>query len=229
MAIDLRGATRFLGYKIVQLAELGRPRDALDLSGDRDVEWAWVAANLPEAPGRVLDFGPASSWMGLVAAFKGGSVSGLDLTPLPLTFAHPGHEVRAGDVLTYPFGETRFDTIINCSTTEHVGLGGRYGGVADPDGDLKAMARLREIMAGESARMILTVPVGRDGAYAPWHRVYGEARLPRLLAGFRPVREEYFAKRKGDNRWQAVPREEAVMVESGPRFYGLGLFVLSPA
>ena len=223
--MDVRGAVRLLGYKIVQMAEIGRPRDALDLAGDRDVEWAWVAANLPEAPGRVLDFGPASSWMGLVAAFKGGPVCGLDLTPLRLTFAHPRHEVRAGDILTYPFGETRFDTVINCSTTEHVGLGGRYGGVADPDGDLKAMARLRELM-GAGARMILTVPVGRDGTFAPWHRVYGETRLPRLLAGFERIREEYFAKRTGDNRWRPVPREEALQVESGPRFYALGLFVL---
>jgi hypothetical protein len=31
-----------------------------------------------------------------------------------------------------------FDTVINCSTVEHVGLPGRYGGPSIPDGDLEA-------------------------------------------------------------------------------------------
>jgi hypothetical protein len=42
------------------------------MSGDREVEWSWVAGNLPNDPGHVLDFGPSSSFLGLIAAFRGG-------------------------------------------------------------------------------------------------------------------------------------------------------------
>jgi len=52
-----------------------------------------------------------------------------------------------------------------------------------PDGDLDAMGILRELLA-PGGRMILTIPVGRDQICGPYHRIYGEDRLPRLLDGF---------------------------------------------
>ncbi len=235
--VNPRYLLKAIGYRLIWLAE-GRPRrlrpepgapGALDLTGDRDVEWAWIAANLPDDPGHVLDFGPATSFIGLVAAMRGGKVLGLDLSPQPLPFRVDDLACAAGDLTTFNFGDRRFDTILNCSTVEHVGLGARYGGIEDSDGDLKAMAIMRHLLRGPRSVMLMTIPVGRDGVYAPYHRIYGASRLPRLIEGYRVRRDAYFAKRSGDNRWQEVPKAEALSVEGSERFYGLGLFVLAPA
>jgi hypothetical protein len=194
------------------------------------VEWSWVAGNLPENPGDVLDFGPSSSTSGLIAAFRGGKVTGLDLMAPPHEhYLHRNLSVRQGDILIYDFGNQRFDTVINCSTVEHVGLPGRYGSPDIPDGDLKAMQRLRAFMRGSSARMIMTVPVGVDGVFAPYHRIYGAKRFPMLTSGFSIVREAHFAKTLPDRQWQETTQEAAYAVQGSASFYALGLYVLAPA
>jgi hypothetical protein len=225
---SIRSNMKRLGYKIAQLSEYGLPEDRLDLSGDRDIEWAWIAANIPAKPGNVLDFGPATSYLGLIAAMAGGDVTGLDITPQAVPFRHPKLRVVAGDLTSYDFGAKRFDTVVNCSTTEHVGLAGRYGSQPNPDGDLKAMAIMRGLMAGPDARMLFTIPVGVDAVVEPYHRIYGATRLPKILQGYRCEREEYFAKLSGENRWQPVDKATALAVEGSSSFYALGLFVLAP-
>lgn len=223
----IRNVVQAIGYKIVQASRWGLPTDRLDLTGDRDIEWAWVAGTLPEQPGRVLDLGPATAFTPLMAALRGGQVLALDLDPPPVPFGHPNLQYVKGDVVRGGLPAGSFDTIINCSTTEHIGLAGRYGSSDMPDGDLAAMALLRERMAGPAARMILTIPVGRDMVAAPFHRIYGPERLPRLLAQFRVATEVYYAKTGSENVWRPVPRDVALDVQGSASFYGLGLFVLS--
>jgi hypothetical protein len=228
--MGVRHQLKRLGWLVIRLADAGARKNQLDLSGDRDVEWSWIAGNLPECPGRVLDFGPSSAASGLIAAFKGGDVLGLDLEVQPRSpYVHPQLSLRQGDLLTYDFGTERFDTIINCSTVEHVGLFGRYGSGDVPDGDLQAMQRMRALMRGPESRMLMTIPVGVDGVFAPAHRVYGPTRFPKLTAGFSIIREMYFRKPQEDQRWKATSRENAFMVPSSASFYALGLFVLAPA
>jgi hypothetical protein len=226
----MRYSVRVLRGLYWHLLRLSGAEVPLDLSGDRDVEWSWVAANLPDRPGNVLDFGPSSSHTGLIAAFRGGKVIGLDLEmPPPQLYVHPELSLRRGDVLAYDFAGQRFDTVINCSTVEHVGLFGRYGSPNNPDGDLQAMRRLRELMNGPNSRMVMTIPIGRDGVFAPEHRVYGEERFPLLTSGFSVVREACYAKDKADRRWKPTSRQAAFAVAGSDSFYALGLFVLAPA
>jgi len=228
--MNFRNFVKRLGWYLVRLSDANVPQDQLDLSGDRDVEWSWVAGNLPDDPGEVLDFGPSSSTSGLIAAFHGGKVIGLDLEPpAKVKYLHFNLSMRQGDVLTHDFGGQRFDTVINCSTVEHVGLPGRYGNPDLPDGDLQAMQRLRSLMRGPASRMILTIPVGIDGVFAPAHRVYGHQRFPKLTSGFSMVRQAYFAKTRGDPRWKETARDAAFAVQGSASFYALGLFVLAPA
>jgi Caenorhabditis protein of unknown function, DUF268 len=224
----LRRLVRTMGYRIVQVADLGVPRRQLDLSGDRDVEWAWIGAKMPEQAGRVLDLGPATSSTPLIAAFNAKEVIGLDLSDVSVPFAVPNLSYKRGDILAGDLPDGVFDTIVNCSTTEHIGLSGRYGSSEAPDGDLTAMRLLRERMAGPAARMILTIPVGRDKVARPFHRIYGRDRLPRLLDRYRTVTEAYFAKIGSRNVWQPVARDVALDVEGSESFYALGLFVLAP-
>jgi hypothetical protein len=224
----IRSGIRFVGHALIQVSEFELVRPKLDLSGDRDVEWAWTAAQIPEQAGRVLDLGPATSTMPLIAAFNATEVVGLDLNPEPVRFAASNLVYRQGDILNGGLPDGTFDTIVNCSTTEHIGLSGRYGSTEEADGDLRAMALLCERMSGPNARMILTIPVGRDLVARPYHRIYGLERLPRLLGGFRIVREAYYAKTDGLNVWKPVSKGVALAVEGSGSFYALGLFVLAP-
>jgi hypothetical protein len=133
------------------------------------------------------------------------------------------------------------DFVLNCSTTEHVGLQGRYGVAFDEtDGDLSAMQKLRKLLKA-SGKMLMTIPCGQDAVMVPWHRVYGRERLPKLLDGF-GVEEQVYWMKRADNRWYRVGREEALSYPPttpivpttdptrGPTCcYALGCFVLTPS
>ncbi len=206
-----------------------------NLSGDRCVEWGWVAATLPPGPGTLMDFGCGESLTAMAAAERGFEVTAVDLLPGSLPYSHPSIRFIAGDILEMPIPHGSFDVVVNCSAIEHVGLAGRFGvTAANRDGDLEAMASLRRLLR-PGGLMILTVPVGRDAVFPPNCRVYGADRLPRLLAGLEVERALYWVK-DGSNCWTAVPRE--VALDTVPRaegltaeqtYYGIGCFTLRAA
>jgi SAM-dependent methyltransferase len=220
------------GYRLTRLSariqtQASVTADVVDgptLAGDRDVEWAWSLAHLSKDPGDVLDFGAGHGLLSLGAAFAGHRVTALDLEPRSFAFDDDRITYVQKDVNAVAIPEASFDQIINCSTVEHVGLAGRYGSTDDPDGDLAAMQRLRTLLR-PGGTMVLTVPVGRDGTYAPYHRVYGPERLPRLLDGFEVEIEEYRAK-QGTSRWERAERDAALATQGSATYYALGLFVL---
>jgi SAM-dependent methyltransferase len=198
------------------------------LAGDRDVEWAWSMAHLlpSDQPGRVLDLGAGHGMLSLTAAFRGHSVVAVDLEECAFQFAATAIEYVRGDFNQLTFERASFDQVVNCSTIEHFGLAGRYGSEADEDADLLAMGRLADLLRPDGS-MVLTIPVGRDGVFSPYHRVYGEERLPRLLERFAVDREQFWGKPR-DNRWAPLEREAALAQQGSPSFYALGLFVLKP-
>ena len=224
----VRQLVRKLGGLLLRVSEFGKDPADLDLEGERYLEWAWIAAHLPDNPGTVLDFGCGVAVPGLIAALKGGAVTGLDLQDNKVPYETDNLQIRRGDILGTDLGETRFDVIINCSSIEHVGLAGRYESQDVPDGDLIAMGRLRDLLRSPSAIMLLTVPVGRDAVFSPWHRVYGTRRLGSLLQGFHVVSKEFWSKRPGRNTWVQVGEQEALDVRPSGSFYALGFFVLNP-
>jgi SAM-dependent methyltransferase len=206
----------------------------IDLFGDREIEWSFVISRLPNGPGEVLDFGASFGNLSIAAAQRGFHVLALDLDPERFPWKHPSVEFLQADLLKVDLPAEHFDFILNCSSVEHVGLQGRYGVAADEtDGDLEAMSRYRKLLK-PNGRMLLTIPCGRDAAIAPWHRVYGERRLPKLLHGFETVEEEYWAK-KNDNRWNRCDRATALSfvptghpTDATKCSYALGCFVLKP-
>ncbi len=219
-------------YRLLQrFEEAGGIHLGRDLSGDRSVEWSFCSAWMPAGPGRALDFGCGRSWIALLAARRGFSVTAVDLEPIQWPYLHPNLRFIQGDLTGLELPKGSFDLILNCSSIEHVGLGGRFGVTKDrPDGDLEAMAILRTLMKPGSI-MLLTVPVGLDSVHAPWHRIYGEKRLPRLLEKLFLRCEEYWRK-DGSNRWVACDRQEALSFKPIPPgvgragLYALGCFVL---
>lgn len=196
-----------------------------NLKGDRDIEYSFVSANLPEGPGEALDFGCGLSWIGLLAARKGFKVTAIDLEPIKWFYRHPNLKFVQGDIFELNFPSKYFDLIINCSSIEHVGLVGRYGVKENrEDGDLEAMKILKDILKPEGL-MFLTIPVGKDTVFYPLHRIYGEERLPKLLEGWEIMKEEFWMK-NSDNRWESVKKETALNEKPKEHCYNLGLFVL---
>ena len=226
-----RGTARALKLGAIAFdvaARRATPPDASpSLAGDRDLEWTFCQSRLGDAPSRTLDFGAdAGIPLSLAAALRGHEVVALDQLEVQGSVRHPAIRFVVGDILDRPLGEEKFDTVINCSTVEHVGLAGRYGSRDAGDGDLEAMGVLAEAMA-PGAKQILTIPVGRDRVCAPQHRIYGEQRLPRLLERYEVVEEQYW--RKGGDAWEPSDRAAALAVEGSASFYALGLFVLRAA
>jgi SAM-dependent methyltransferase len=198
---------------------------SLDLSGDRDIEWSWVASRLPDGPGEVLDFGAGGSNLSLIAAQRGFNVTAIDLRVIHRPYVYPRISFIQGDILKIDLPKTFFDIVINCSSVEHVGIVGRYGVTKmHDDGDLKAMERIRSFMKPEGI-MILTIPVGCDAVFPPFHRVYGTKRLPILLNTYTVDKEEFWLK-NDQNIWVITDKQIALRKESQERLYGLGCFVL---
>jgi SAM-dependent methyltransferase len=208
---------------------------AVDLSGDRDVEWSFIVSRMPGGPGEALDFGCGSGHLSIHAIQRGYQVLALDLEAPVFSWHHPNVEISQGDLLKLELQGGRFDLILNCSTVEHVGLSGRYGVVAqETNGDLKAMAKLRTLLK-PNGKMLMTIPCGLDAVIAPWHRVYGQERLPKLLSGYEVEEQSYWLK-YGDNSWYPCNAEAAMSyIPTGhPTIatrcsYALGCFVLRPA
>ncbi len=197
-----------------------------DLSGDRDLEWGFVAARLGRYVSndtRVLDFGCGNGVLATAAAGLGARVLAIDLMPRRMLSLNPRIEFRRVDLLALD-DETVFDLVVNCSTIEHVGLGGRYNTTGMTDGDLEAMVKLRRMLRPDGY-MLLTLPVGRDAVVHPMHRIYGEERLPRLLCGYDVV-ESNFWRKDARNVWLPCSRDEAVIEKGNERYYALGAMVL---
>lgn len=216
------------------IVDTRKPR--INLYGDRDIEWSFIAAHMPDGSGEALDFGSGGGNTSLIAARKGYRVVALDLESHTFPWRHAQTELVQGDLLKADWEPERFDLVINCSTVEHVGLVGRYGVTEDrPDGDLEAMAKLHSLMKRD-AIMLLTIPVGQDAVFVPLHRVYGKQRLPRLLDSYELVFQEFWIK-DDDNRWVLSDRDTALEFEAysysdqDPSYnaYGLGCFVLRKA
>ncbi len=203
-----------------------------NLRGDRHIEWSWVASQVPSGQGNALDFGPGGSHLALIAAQRDFNVTAVDLEPTWWPYVHPRLRFIRGDILKLPLPKKHFDLVINCSTVEHVGLAGRYRVTESrSDGDLEAMARIRELMK-PAGIMLLTIPVGQDAVFAPLTRIYGKERLPGLLDGF-DVEKEVFWIKDQKNRWTLCDKETALSFKASAgswnakqNIYALGCFVL---
>ncbi|MFC1669666.1 DUF268 domain-containing protein [Spirochaetota bacterium] len=85
-----------------------------------------------------------------------------------------------------------FDAAFSISSFEHDGLG-RYGDPVDPDGDLKAMEKMKKFLK-PGGRLVLAVPIGKDSLVWNAHRVYGSLRLPMFLNGWKILKSFGFDK-----------------------------------
>jgi len=209
LSVNLPDWLHGLLRKAKHAAAGSRQAPVIDLSGDREIEYSFIASRLPSGPGQALDFGSGFGTLSIHAIQRGWCVTGVDLMPYPIRWKNERFKFVLGDFLTLPFDKESFDVILNCSSVEHVGLGDRYGKIPVlEDGDLQAMEKLRSLLkAGGS--MLLTIPAGRDSVIGMLHRVYGRNRLPKLIAGFE-VREQAYWVKGEDNSWVSCNRDSAL-------------------
>jgi hypothetical protein len=195
-----------------------------NLRGDRDIEHSFIAARIPEGPGRGLDFGSGDSHLSLVAVRRGFEMTVIDRSRINWPFEHPAFTFVQGDALAMRLPAQSFGLIINCSTVEHLGLE-RYGDRKDLQADLEGMRQLRSLLNMDGV-LLMTLPVGVDAIYPRVHRVYGRTRLPLLLDGY-VVREQEFWTKNEQNRWTLATENTALDWVSTDYAYALGCFVLS--
>jgi len=198
------------------------PAGGFDLDGEKLLDWGWICANLPRGSNMALDIGCGESPIVATMLALGYKVVGVDLANR-LAHQIAGYKHIQGDFNQLTF-DTNFDVIVACSSIEHFGLSGRYGSEEDPSADLKASQKIGRLMSPNSL-LFLTVPVGRDVTHKPWHRVYGDKRLPQLLEGYEIVRERFFDKEPW-GPWREVTRDFALAHPVDLRSYALGQWTL---
>jgi len=208
---------------------------AINIDGERDIEWSFLSKEMPEGPGEALEFGCENGYMSLVAGQKGFHTIASDLQQQHFHWQHPNVEFLLGDFLKLELPANHFDLLINCSSVEHVGVAGRYGISAEQsNGDIEVMEKFARVLR-PNGLLLMTAPCGLDTLMAPWCRVYGAERLPQLLTPFRVEKEAYWTK-DSQNRWTGASRAEALAfpAKSDPSnphgcSYALGGFVLRKA
>jgi 2-polyprenyl-3-methyl-5-hydroxy-6-metoxy-1,4-benzoquinol methylase len=192
-----------------------------DLSGDRNIEWAWASRFMPKKK-KVLDIGCCGSVLSLLASSLGNSVTGIDLNN-NIIFKIDNFKFIQGDFNELIIDD-KFNYIILCSTIEHIGLGGRYNSVDYKDGDILTMNKIQNLLK-PGATLCLTLPIGQDDTIYPMHRIYGKNRLPTILQGFNILQQEYWGK-NNDHIWQNISDEYAFETKGTNKYYSIGLFLL---
>lgn len=91
-------------------------------------------------------------------------------------------KIRTMTVGDWESNPCTFDVGLSISSFEHDGLGA-YGDPIDPEGDLKAMQKMKTIVE-PGGLLIFSVPVGADKVVFNHARIYGRKRLPKMFEGW---------------------------------------------
>ena len=213
---------RIIWYKLGLRSWIQDDEKYCDLAGDRAIEDSWCLLYIREGDKKVLDIGCVQSPLTLSAQRFGNKVDCVDLRSIEYEMA--GIKFYQSDILKLNLKEKTYDIILLCSTVEHIGIEGRYGSSQIEHGDLKVMELCKRLLAPKG-KLIVTIPVGIDDVYYPNHRIYGEARLPKLLLGYEVKKKEFWRKNE-KNRWVEVAEEVALNVKGSNSYYAMGLYEL---
>jgi len=176
---------------------------------------AWAARVLAQTrPAEHVDIASALSFCSLASAFL--PVRFYDYRPADLHLS--GLQTGRADLLGLPFADASVASLSCMHTVEHIGLG-RYGDPIDPDGDLKAMAELRRVLA-PGGTLLLVVPVGQPRLMFNAHRIYSYAQIAESLSDLTLVE---FSLIPDD------PRDGGLITDADPQMadaqiYGCGCF-----
>jgi SAM-dependent methyltransferase len=141
---------------------------------------AWAARRVGlHAPVRHVDISSFLYFSTLLSAFV--PVDFYEFRPTDLVLE--GLSVRHADLMALPFADASVHSLSCLHVVEHIGLG-RYGDPIDPDGDLKAFAELRRVVAPGGV-LLLALPCGFESRICfNAHRIYTHAQVLGMFEGF---------------------------------------------
>jgi Caenorhabditis protein of unknown function, DUF268 len=126
----------------------------------------------------VVTMGSLTPWYEAMILVHGGNAHTIDYNPIIVRTSR----IKAWTVAQWERERPQFDYAISISSFEHDGLGA-FGDPLDPDGDLKAMQKMKEILK-PGGIMLFAVPTGKDAVQFNAMRVYGRLRMPLMLKGW---------------------------------------------
>jgi hypothetical protein len=141
--------------------------------------WMWEAiAKYPIDGLSVVNMGSLTPWYESNCLYHGASSTTIDYNKI-ITLSD---RIKTMTVADWDRDQPRFDVAWSISSFEHDGLG-MYGDQLDPDGDFKAMQKMKRIVKPRGL-MFLAVPVGKDKILYNLCRIYGEVRLKLMFEGW---------------------------------------------
>jgi SAM-dependent methyltransferase len=140
---------------------------------------AWAARILAETkPAEHVDISSLLQFSTLISAFI--PVKFYDYRPALMDLDNLASE--SADLLALPFDSGSLLSVSCMHVVEHIGLG-RYGDTLDPDGDLKAIAELKRVMA-PGGTLLFVVPVGQPRVMFNAHRIYAYEQITSQFMDF---------------------------------------------
>lgn len=178
---------------------------------------AWAARILKSTlPDYHVDISSTLHFCSLVSAFV--PVSFYDFRPIDLGLTNL---VSKTANLTQLDFETDSVQSLSCMhVVEHIGLG-RYGDSLDPDGDLKAIAELKRVMA-PGGNLLFVVPIGFPRIMFNAHRIYSYEQILNYFSGWKLENFSLVPDQFSDGGLVSNPPEMLIQTQK----YGCGCFWL---
>jgi hypothetical protein len=141
--------------------------------------WMWEAiAKYPVRGLDVVNMGSLTPWYESNCIYFGARPTTIDYNRILARTKR----INTMTVQEWDREQKTFDVAWSISSFEHDGLG-MYGDPLDPDGDLKAMRKMKRIVK-PGGLLFLALPVGKDKVLFNNARIYGSIRLKLLLEGW---------------------------------------------
>jgi SAM-dependent methyltransferase len=179
---------------------------------------AWACRILAESqPAEHVDISSSLYFVATVSAFL--SIRFYDYRPAQLALS--GLTCDHADLTRLHFSNGSIASLSCMHVVEHIGLA-RYGDPLDYDGDLKAVAELRRVLA-VGGQLLFVVPIGGDARIQfNAHRIYTYRQVLGMFEGFELL-EFALIPDDGSNLGLVRHAEEAL---SDAQRYGCGCFWL---
>lgn len=176
---------------------------------------AWAARILAETkPDYHVDISSTLNFSTIISAFI--PTKFYDYRPADLHLNNL--ESLHADLNKLPFAENSIRSLSCMHTIEHVGLG-RYGDPLNPNGDLRAMAELKRVLAPDG-NLLFVVPLGRPKIMFNAHRIYS---YDQILSQFSDLRLNKFSLVDD----QGIYHDESSKELADRQNYGCGCFWFS--